>query len=109
MSSTLRYAAFKMLRGSTEVGVGDAAGNRPRISGGTSSNVNSTGDLYLIHNSNAQYLDSPATTSATTYKVQFTNTTYVNAVTHVNRSTADANENYGPRGISTITLTEIKG
>ena len=46
----------------------------------------------------SQYLDSPATTSATTYKVQFRSLN--------NSATAAVND---PQGNSTITLMEIKG
>ena len=51
------------------------------------------------------WLDSPATTSATTYKVQFTangaNTAYIN------RTAADGNTAGYARGVSTITVMEI--
>ena len=51
------------------------------------------------------WLDSPATTSATTYKVQFTaNGTYT---AYINRTAADGNTAAYARGVSTITVMEI--
>jgi hypothetical protein len=51
------------------------------------------------------FLDSPATTSSTTYKLQIVST---NGTTHyVNRNVRDDNGDYEPRSISTITVMEI--
>ena len=51
-----------------------------------------------------QFLDSPSTTSATTYKIQ----TRVTAGTgYVNRTVTDTDSGVYPRGISTITVMEI--
>ena len=64
ISSTSDYA-YRLLRGSTDLGnstVG-SEGNRVGISCGTTNT--SRGDGYSIH-----FLDSPNTTSATTYKIQ---------------------------------------
>lgn len=52
------------------------------------------------------YLDSPATTSATTYEVQIAASNNV-TTTYVNRSADDTNNNAHPRTTSTITLMEV--
>jgi hypothetical protein len=89
------------LRGSTVIGVGDASGSRISTSGGESYGnygVTLTGDAIM-------YLDSPATTSATTYKIQiqaYASTAYVN------RSPVDNNDPAYYRSISTITVMEVK-
>jgi hypothetical protein len=53
------------------------------------------------------FLDSPATTSSTTYKLQILSD---NASTiAINRNVRDDNAAYDPRGVSTITVMEIAG
>ena len=56
-----------------------------------------------------QFLDSPSTTSATTYSVMITLGNSYNSNMYVNRPRNQDNGSYSPRGTSTITLTEIKG
>lgn len=91
----------RLMRDSTAIGLGDAAGSRRRITSNAS---------FLDNNSNMttipfMYLDSPATTSATTYKIQVsaqtTNTIYVN------RTNDDSDSDVYPRAISTITVMEV--
>lgn len=94
---------FTALRGTTSlVNHSDSLGNRQTgFVGGT---VDSTNDL---HNASFMTLDSPATTSATTYKVQ-TKTTggtqYVNATYNDGDSALNT-----IRGVSSITVMEIAG
>ena len=95
------YVALK--RGSTFVGTGPASGNRSQVS---SSNAYNTGSNALL-GLNFEYLDSPSTTSATTYKVQ--SITDSSAATYVNRTPSDTNAVHGVRSQSTITLMEIAG
>jgi hypothetical protein len=78
--SAVSIAQFNLVRGSTSIGVG---------SGGT---YNSTFITSCIGNSNYMmtpsfnYLDSPATTSATTYKLQM----FTDSNATVNKRTADS-------------------
>jgi hypothetical protein len=93
-------AHFRLVRGSTTIYAGDTAGSR--TSGFAScidSDVNSTEHVSGI------FLDSPSTTSSTTYKIQ----TYSNGTVYVNRTSNDANDANRSRGASTITVMEIKG
>jgi hypothetical protein len=58
-----------------------------------------------MHNQNITFLDSPSTTSSTTYKIQgkVQNTaTFV-----INRGMDDPNADYGLRGASSITAMEV--
>lgn len=55
----------RMLRGSTVVNMGDADGSCERVLGG-----GYMANGYLIHCSAGSFLDSPSTTSSTTYKIQ---------------------------------------
>jgi len=94
-------AHAQLVRGSTPIGIGDSAGSRTR------STITVTGSAtYVSGSATANFLDSPATTSATTYKVQAM--TGQGATTaYVNRSQNDADSADNGRGISTLTLLEI--
>lgn len=89
---------IRLVRDSTAVGIGDTAGSR--ISATTTQNVNN--DFPGSHVIN--FLDSPATVSATTYKLQFwqDGTTF-----YLNRSSSDPNGTNGGRFASSITVMEI--
>lgn len=90
---------FQLLRGASAIAQGDAAGARSRTSGQGAPAAD-----YLMTNYALQFLDSPSTTSATTYKIQ----TRVTAGTgYVNRTVTDTDSGVYPRGISTITVMEI--
>lgn len=54
----------------------------------------------------AEYLDSPSTTSATTYKIQYR---VAGGTSYLNRAVADTDASYAPRTVSTITVMEIAG
>lgn len=84
---------------------GDAAGSRTRdygffYTGNTSSNVGQ--NLVL-----PQYLDSPATTSSTTYQIYTGDPNNAGSTMTLNKIVRDGDFVYEPRCISTITLMEI--
>jgi len=106
-SNNKRYSAAILVRGSTQIGGGTAVGSRPSVSVSNGTNQNESNEEYIMRNSSFSFLDSPSTTSATTYKVRVGNTHEASSVTYVNRSQNDSNATYGHRGISTITLTEV--
>lgn len=94
---------FKITGGNTASYVGDAAGNRIRIAG--SMLPLATAQMATV---TLGYLDSPSTTSATTYQIQIAaqdNTT----TTYVNRTPTDTDSTSFARAASTITLMEISG
>lgn len=92
---------LQLLRGSTAIAQGDAASSRSRTTaqGGPAAG-------YLMDNYSGQFIDSPATTSATTYKMQ-TRTTAAGTSSCINRTLDDTDSAVYPRGISTITVMEI--
>jgi hypothetical protein len=94
-------AAYQLVRGSTPICIGDLAGVRPQASGGMAYIANAN-DFTTISGS---FLDSPATTSLTTYKVQV----WPVSSAFVNRTQNDTNavEIYRARTASTITVMEI--
>jgi hypothetical protein len=95
-------AYFRIVRDSTAVGVGTTAGSRSSVS---SSNVYASGGNLMV-GSSFQFLDSPSTTSSTTYKIQFITDI---ATTYINRTVNDTDALYTGRSQSTITVMEIKG
>jgi hypothetical protein len=97
--------AVALIRGSTNIGGGTASGNRLSGISRTASGQNADHGNGLSF----QYLDSPNTTSSTTYKVQAQAQTSFSV--YVNRSTTDADValSYGTRTSSTLTLIEIAG
>ncbi len=98
--------AIQIVRGSTIVGQGDASSTRIRVhAGGGSTDLNTWQGTSL----SGMYLDSPSTTSATTYKVQYGGNGA--ATIYINRSERDhtTSGDEDIRALSTITLMEIGG
>jgi len=93
-------ASVRLVRGSTAVFTGNSAGSRPLASANW---VDSS--IYVVDVKTIIFLDSPATTSATTYKLQIVGSA---GVWYLNRSSSDRDTvNYDPRTASSITLMEI--
>jgi hypothetical protein len=92
---------LKLLRGSTDIFIGDAAGSRTRVTG---ANINS--DNNFFNTNGFTFLDSPATTSSTTYKFQIATSFGTNTI-GVNRSVNDTDNATIGRGPSSIVLMEI--
>ena len=90
----------RLIRDSTAIAVGDAAGTRTQASNVVAGGNNFTGQTVVI-----SYLDSPATTSSTTYKVQIRGNT--GNTTVVNRQLDDTDDPQQPRTVSTITVFEV--
>ena len=111
-SSTYYAGHLALVRNSTEIAKADTASNRP-ISfldfADDATVQNSHGKIQCL---TGQYLDSPSTTSATTYKIQGARR-YDNGnspTLYVNRSSPDRDTNtYDQRKVSTITVMEIAG
>jgi hypothetical protein len=99
-ASTL--SLFQLLRGSTPIGIGDAASSRNRI--GAQCFTANTAEIDTIV---LEWVDSPSTTSSTTYKVQCL-TNGGGATTSVNASNADTNSSAYCRTASIISVMEIK-
>ena len=99
---------FHLIRGSTEIAKGDTAASKRLAHTAAIGNVDAFGSQsWILTPIPFQHLDSPATTSATTYKIQLSGATTSN--THyINRSIRDeASTNYDGRIVSTITAFEI--
>ena len=95
-------AGYQLVKNSTPICIGVSGGGSRKQSSGEISVRDSNG----INNGSITYLDSPATTSATTYKVQM----YTPSSTgYVNRTAGDADANYTTRSASSITVMEVAG
>jgi len=101
-----RWANFQLLRGSTAISLGDASGSRTRGSFFMVL-ITGSGESNDIEHKTLCFLDSPSTTSATTYKMQGMVQTDSSPSFVVNRSGNDADASYGGRPASSITLMEI--
>jgi hypothetical protein len=89
----------KLVRASTDIGTGTGTGTQ-----GTMTFATANANSYWSFDNSGNYLDSPSTTSATTYKIQVkpqagTLTMYINRSARANST--------DPTGISTITLMEV--
>jgi hypothetical protein len=89
-----------LLRDATNIARADAAGNRTRTSGFLqSTDAQSTAMMSI------SFLDSPATTSATTYKMQIAGNGA--STVAVNRTVTDSDATAFGRTVSTITAMEV--
>ena len=96
------YGFSNMVRESTNLNQGIAGGSRIQCTMGVYiPSTYSTGICTMT------YLDSPSTTSATTYRLALR--PYSSGTIYLNRSHGDGDTNYTPRASSTITLMEIEG
>ena len=92
-----------LLRDANQIALGDAAGSRLRRVWPRASSL--AGDGQVGGTLSMTFLDSPATTSATTYKMQIASDQAV--AIYVNRTPTDADSITYQRGISTITVMEV--
>ncbi len=94
---------LRLVRNSTAIYIGDASGIRVQAMSGNS--VYGTGIIYKHQKQNGVYLDSPASSSSITYKLQLGVTASVTS--YVNRNGYDANRWEDARLASSITIMEI--
>ena len=100
-SANFTYAILK--RGSTQIGEADGASNRLRPT-----LMQYDGNEGVVRTTTFNFLDSPNTTSATTYKIAMRCATA--GTSYVNRSHRDTDGvNNDPRVSSTITVMEVAG
>jgi len=101
--------ALRLNRGGTDILLSDTSGNRQRTTYG----MHWTASGALVFAQFLQlpvamtYLDSPSTTSSTTYAVYWAELN--GATSYCNRSYANNDETWSPTSTSSITLMEIAG
>ena len=104
-SSYSASVMWKFVRDSTDLFIGDADGNRTRCTWGIEDTSDSSNDArFHVASTHGTFLDSPNTTSAITYRVQWSaqqNTGYLN------RTGDDTNGLAYPRAASSFTVFEV--
>ena len=108
IDGTDRNGLLKLVRGSTDIFLADQSGsNRVRASGGihTTHGVSQYTETYNV---NVMFLDSPSTTSATTYKLQGLTNSSSQTFTW-GRTSGSADDTNRASFPSSITVMEIAG
>ena len=96
---------IRLLRGSTALALGDTSGSRARMTAIGFYSNGASPSAYSGGNTSHNFLDSPSTTSATTYKLQ-AQCLSTNGIV-VNKTRYDTDNGNASRGSSTITVMEI--
>ena len=98
----------RLMRDSTPIDIGTAEGNRPGVSFTLNSGTTNATYANKLFNLGYFFLDSPSTTSATTYKIQLRNYSGDTSRYYtINRTENDSNVAYNQRGTSKILLMEV--
>ncbi len=98
------FPALVLLRDSTNIYKGDASSNRYQAAFGGYLGEHSSGNTTTAA---GQFLDSPSTTSATTYKLQTGHIHATGYTIYINRSRGDTDFNYIFRTPSSISVIEV--
>ena len=94
------------MRGSTDIYRGDDASSRTRCSNFIYTRNDQVGSVPSYQNTGT-FLDSPSTTSATTYKIQITTHNGGGNVYGVNTANSNPSSSSGQNPISQITVMEV--
>ena len=98
--------ALRLLRGSTNILLGDTVTNKISVAAGIYSGNSSTGTNYYGGEMNTLVkLDEPGVDTELTYKMQWRASNGSNTL-YLNRNTSDTSQ-YAMRTVSTITLMEV--
>jgi len=109
---TYRAQMFRLMRGATPIGVGDSDMSKTQATAFTGADYGaedfSERSVTCLSNS---FLDSPATTSSTTYSLEWgaINQATEGTAIAINRVYTESNDASHARVISTITVMEIQG
>ena len=95
LGSSTGFTYIRLVRDSTAINIGDAASNRPRIT--AQFPYDSAEGQYGVVGTPIMYLDSPSTTSATTYTLEFL------------KYDGDTFYGFGSAKGTSITLMEVAG
>jgi len=100
------YAGVNLVRDSTNLIVNSVASGND-IAATVSTGGDNANFQYKVHQTSYEYLDSPSTTSATTYKLQAW--AEGNKSFYINRNNENDNAAHNVMGTSTITVKEVAG
>jgi hypothetical protein len=102
VSSVSFQAGLRLVRDSTAIAIGDAAGSRSRGFGQLSS-----ANTWQMTFAGATFLDSPSSVASLTYKIQALAQSGVTL--NINQNSDNADNVQTLRGVSSITVMEIAG
>lgn len=98
---------YRVVGGSaTQIFMGDADGNRSRVMFGGDEFSSGSNAEWMLRMASGTFLDSPGTTSAVTYKIQW-NSVNSGYTLYLNRPGGDSNNAAFPRAASSITAMEV--
>ena len=98
------FSYYRILRDSTAINIGDASTGRVSLTGMAHDGDNAG----IVNRQSSQFIDSPATTSSVTYKIQARSAT--SGTTYINQGSRDlAGTDYDTRQASSLILMEIGG
>ena len=100
--ATSSYGMVNLVRGSTDIFKGNSTGSRVNC---TVAAI--TQNSYECETYSHTFLDSPNTTSATTYKLTACTPHNASYTIMINRATTDTDYNYVARPVSSITVMEV--
>jgi len=99
--------AARLVRDSTAIYVGDAAGSRTQASSHFVADSDGIGHVKIFDQAGT-FMDSPSTTSAITYRLQF-RTDYSGTAVYAGRSVQDSDYTYRGRVPTSLLLMEVAG
>ena len=100
------FQAFKVFRDSTAIGLGTAGSNsQTNASFGTQA-INTGSAQYGLRTGNFEFLDTPSSTSALTYKIQWASV-YQSYTSYINRPYSVNNQTFNIYASSSITVYEV--
>ena len=99
--------ATRLVRDSTAIYVGDSAGSRTQASSHFVADSDGIGHVKII-DLNGTFMDSPSTTSAITYRLQY-KSDYIGYSVYVGRSVQDTDASYRGRVPTSLLLMEVAG
>ena len=104
----IRYSGVKLYRDSTQIAVNsNTSGSRLPVWFSSSTVGQTSNDAYRMANSSGQWIDSPSTTNAITYKIQIGQSNQTSSYVITNRPAIDDNGSYTHHGVSALTVMEI--
>ena len=103
-TSTSGHVSCRLMRDSTAIKIGDANSNRTQVTGQIH---RANDDEYDLESVAGTFLDSPATTSAVTYKMQVGSPYNSNYTIYVNYHYESDDASWEVIGASTITVMEV--
>ena len=110
VASNNYYATYiNLVRNGTAIALPDAAGSRARVTSQYALDQTQSNAHGFVHHHNLSYVDTPATTSSITYKIQVSGRDG-GYVTYINKAVPDRDTTeYDVRHTSFITVLEIAG